>query len=395
MGSVFKLKSGKWAIRFDMPVGSGRRSQKQIGGFQKKSEAEKELTRIEAEILKGEFFRASTVTVSEFIEIWLADHVEPNLAPKTHEFYQGLYQSHFKSYFANIPLSELKGNHIDAFYAHLRESTSLCNNSIHHCHKMLRAALNKAVKWDYIKVSPMRNVTTPKQDKTEMKHWDEDDIFLSEKVFKGTLIEWHVKVALLSGLREGEICALNVKYMNYKNHTFQIAETVQRIRGKGIIFKAPKTEKSKAILPMTAQLERLFRKRQQQINENRLLLGEKYNNEYSGYLSVWYNGNILEPNYIGKEFHRILIEWNEKAEQEYDEYKAGIRSLRDVRTKIKIIRFHDLRHSCATWLISQGVDLKTIQEILRHADFSTTANIYSHISVEAKKAALDRLCLSD
>lgn len=371
MGSVIKQKSGKWAIRFDVPDDQGKRKQKQIGGFPKKSEAEKELKKIEAEILSGDFFSTKEITVCAFIEVWLADHVKPNLAPATYQFYAGLYRCHMKVYFSKVILSELKANQIEKFYAYLNENTDLCTNTIHHCHKMLRAVLNKAVKWGYIKISPMTRVEAPKQTKTEMKYWTEKEILAAMEVFRGSTIEWHVKIALLTGLREGEIAALNINNVDYKNKTFRVSETAQRVDGQGIIFKEPKTEKSKSTMPLTAEVEQLIKQREHRIKLDKLRLGDKYNCRYDGYLSVWENGDIFDPKYIGREFHRIL---------------KG-------QSSVPMIRFHDLRHSCATWLLSQGVDLKTIQEILRHADFSTTANTYSHISIEAKKDALNKLKL--
>lgn len=371
MGSVYKQKSGKYAIRFDIPDDGGKRKQKQVGGFSRKKEAENELKKIESEILSGNFFSQSDVSVCGFMEIWLNNHVRLNLAPATIEFYSGLFDRRVKEYFKNVRLSDLKPSHIDGFYGYLKKNTNLCNNSICHYHRMLRAALNMAVKWGYIQISPMIRATAPKHDKIEMKYWNEDEILAAVKLFKGSVIEWHVKMALLTGLREGEIAAININNVDYKNGTFMISETAQRINGHGVIFKAPKTEKSKSLMPLTAETERLIRQRELYVKLNKLRLGDKYNYDYDGYLSVHPDGSFFEPRYVWKKFHEVLLS----------------------QDQVPVIRFHDLRHSCATWLLSQGVDLKTIQEILRHADFSTTANTYSHVSTDAKKNALDKINL--
>ncbi|MGI6751120.1 MAG: tyrosine-type recombinase/integrase [Anaerovoracaceae bacterium] len=370
MGSVFKLKGGKWAIRFDVP-GEGRK-QKQIGGFLKKAEAEKELIRIEADILNGRYFKLSDISVSDFMELWLADHVKPNLAPKTYIFYKALFEKHIREYFSQIKLSDLKANKIEAFYRHLRENSTLGTNSIHHCHKTLRASLGCAARWDYINVSPMTKVTPPKTEKTNAKYWDPDIIPMSIRLFENSLISFHVQLALLTGLRVGEICALHKDNIDFKKSEIHIVGTAQRVTGQGIIFKNPKTEESASILPMTDDVHRILKSRLLDIKKNKIRNADIYKKEYDGYLSVFADGSFMEPNYVSGQFRKIL----------------------NSQTDIPRIRFHDLRHSCASWLIYNGVDLKSIQEILRHSDFATTANTYSHVSHEIKKKALDTLKLT-
>lgn len=373
MGTVRKLASGKWAIRFDAPSPDGSRTQKQIGGFIKKSEAEKELIRLEAEILNGQYFRAAHITVSDFLQIWLNDHVKKNLAPKSQRFYQTLYSNHLKDYFAKVQLVDLRANQVETLYANLKEEGSLGPNSIHHCHKALRAALNYAVRWGYIKESPMSKVTPPKQKKATMRYWEPDAIKQALNLFVGTPIEFHVRIALLTGLRSGEICALHEKNLDFKNGEIHIEKTAQRDPGQGIIFKDPKTDESMATLPMTDEVRNLLKERMLQNKRNRIRYADIYRKEFTGYLSVWEDGSFIEPDYVGKTFHKILARQNQ----------------------VDVIRFHDLRHSCASWLIQNGVDLKTIQEILRHSDYRLTANTYSHISQGLKKDALEKLKLGE
>ena len=93
----------------------------------------------------------------------------------------------------------------------------------------------------------------------------------------------------------------------------------------------------------------------------RRLCGNSYNREYLGYLCVDEIGNIIRPNYVSEQFPKLLE-------------KNGLRP----------IRFHDLRHSCASLLLANGVPMKQIQEWLGHSDFSTTANIYAHLDYASK-----------
>lgn len=374
MGRVFKQKSGKWALRLDVPDSGVARKQKQIGGFSKKSEAEKELKRLEADILNGEFLKSSDLTVSDFLEMWLNDFVKTNRAPKTYAFYLTLIKRHFLEYFKSYALSSLAPHDIDMFYAHLRNTTSLSANTIHHCHKTLRAALNQAVRWGYIKQSPMFKVVSPKQEKAKSSYWPPDVIPAGLKLFAGDRIEWMVRLALLTGMRLGEICALNTHSLDFKQHVIRISGTAQRVPGEGVIIKRPKTEDSEDLIPMSSMVESFLKAQIQEIANDKtiaLCAGEPYTNQYKGYLALRTDGELLDPDYVSKRFRAIVSKQND----------------------VEIITFHDLRHSCASWLIYNGVDLKTIQLILRHSNYSVTANTYAHISQEAKLDALNTLAL--
>jgi integrase len=373
MGHVFKLRSGKWAVRFDVPEHDGKRQQKQIGGFALKSDAERELVRLEAEILDGQYHRASDISVSEFMRIWLRDYVESNLAFKTQEFYSGLFRNHIEGHFERIQISKLRANQVEAFYRQLAKSGKLSDTSIHHCHKVLRTALNHAVRWGYIKSSPMSRVIAPKMPQASIQYWEADTISDALELFSGSAIEFHVQIALLTGLRIGEICALNEKSLDFDQGILHITHTAQRVTGKGIVFKEPKTKASKSLLPMTDSVSSILRQRIHSIKTNRIRYANIYDNQYRGYLSVREDGSFMTPSYVSGVFRETLQSQEE----------------------IPHIRFHDLRHSCASWLLYNGVDLKTIQEVLRHADFSTTANTYSHVSSKMKKAALDTLTLPE
>lgn len=374
MGRVFKQKSGKWALRLDVPSTDMTRKQKQIGGFTKKSEAEKELKRLEADVLNGEFLQGTDLSVSDFLEMWLNDFVKSNRAPKTYAFYSTLIKKHFLEYFKIYTLSSLVPHDIDMFYAHLRNTTSLSANTIHHCHKTLRAALNQATRWGYIKQSPMFKVVSPKQEKAKSSYWPPDVIPVGLKLFAGDRIEWMVRLALLTGMRLGEICALNATGLDFKQHTMRISGTAQRVPGDGVIIKRPKTEGSEDVIPMSDTVETILKAQIRKTVDDKavaLRAGDPYTNQHKGYLALRSDGELLDPDYVSKRFRAILLKQKD----------------------VEIITFHDLRHSCASWLIYNGVDLKTIQLILRHSNYSVTANTYAHISQEAKLSALNTLAL--
>ena len=122
-----------------------------------------------------------------------------------------------------------------------------------------------------------------------------------------------------------------------------------------------KNNASRRTLPLVAGLEQKLLDLKAQQKETRRVCGSCYNTEFLGYIFVDEMGNLYRPNYVSQNFQTILS-------------NAGLRK----------IRFHDLRHSCASLLLANGVGLKEIQEWLGHSTFSTTADIYAHLDYSKK-----------
>jgi integrase len=366
MGSVFKLENS-WGIRYEEP-GSGRttRKRKQLSGFATRALAKKALIEIENKINNNVYSTKDNITLSSFFEIWLEDHVKANLAPKTYLYYSGLFENHIKDYFKGISLKELRANNINSFYKYLKDK-DLSDDIAFKCHKTLRACLNMAYKWDYASSQVMDKVTSPKEPETTVHFWEPNTIKYAIDILKDSSVYFHIFAALHLGLRLGEVCALNYSDVDFEKKVLNVSKTLQYINGE-VIIKSPKTKTSKRSIPLTNNMIEFFRSEMLKQKENQMLLGEKYSKEYLGHFSVFEDGTIKNDSYVTKRFKKDIKE-----------------------TDLPLIKFHDMRHSCASWLLYNGVDLKIIQEILGHASFSTTADLYSHIVQEKKKEALENL----
>lgn len=359
MGSIIKKKTG-WAIRFDMPESTKEnRKQKQISGFKTKNDAQRALNDIEFKINNNNYRAESNMTVSEFYNLWFKDHVA-NLAPKTNEFYSRIIKLYIDPYIGHVQLNQLRPNDIQALY----KTIDTTNANRVKIHKTLKASLNLAYKWDYVDKKIMDKIIAPKATKKEMKYWKPNEIKIALENFKDTNIFFHVNVALNLGLRLGEICALTFEDVDYKNKVLSVSKTLQVI-GKDIIIKPPKTEKGNRKIPLTNNMMAFFKQEMAKRKEN---YPYYKSNDYMGYFSVFEDGSIKNDKYVSRSFHKLLLGMD-----------------------LPMIRFHDQRHSCASWLIYNDVDLKVIQEILGHASFDITANTYSHIDLDKKREALERL----
>lgn len=208
-------------------------------------------------------------------------------------------------------------------------------------------------------------VDRPKKESFEPQFLSADELETMFKAIRGTPFELPVLVAAFYGLRRGEVLGLKWDAINFDACTITIKRTIvsTMVDGKRKILKqdSTKTKASYRTLPLVGRFRQYFLEVMKSQEENKKLCGNCYNYEYDGYIFVDPVGNILKPNYLSAQFPRFLE-------------RHGLRK----------IRFHDLRHSCASLLLANGVPLKSIQEWLGHSDFSTTANVYSHLDYSAK-----------
>lgn len=369
MGRIIELKNGTYAIKFELANSTReKRKQKQIGGFKNKTDAKKALRDVESKIENGLYFNTK-ITVNRFIEIWLQEHVI-NLKPKTQYYYHSLCDNYIKPYFDGIPLKDLKANTINKFYKHLSNAATI--DIAFKCHKTLRACLNMAYKWDYTDKRIIDKVTAPTEPVPTRNFWDEDTIKKALIQLKDSPVFFHVYMSLHLGLRLGEACALTFDDVDPENNLITIDKTLQYIKLKNqtgqLIIDSPKTTHSIRKIPLTKNVKEFLLKEVNKIEENKKFFTKDYNKTYDNNFSVFENGDIKNDSYVTKRFKKDLK-----------------------KTDLPIIKFHDLRHSCASWLIYKNIDIKTVQEILGHADFSTTANIYAHVTKDKKLEALNKL----
>ena len=160
--------------------------------------------------------------------------------------------------------------------------------------------------------------------------------------------------------------------VDFEQNTIEICHTVTTVRldGKEVLVESngTKTKSSKRTLPLVPVFREQLLALQEEQKENRKLCGRCYNKKYADYICVDAMGNLLKPDYLSNSFQIILQNYH-----------------------LRRIRFHDLRHSCASLLLANGVPMKMIQEWLGHSDFSTTANIYSHLDYASKVSSAEAM----
>jgi len=336
-----------------------RPKQKWYSGFDSKKEAESAMVGIIHDINHGTYVEPVKVTVSAFLLNWLESYARVNVSAKTCDRYEEIIKRHFIPSLGHIPIQKLHPVHIQNYYAEklkngkIRGEGGLSPRSVLHQHRLLRAALQHAVKWMLIVRNPADAVSPPRPDYTEMKTLNaKETVKLLQKARKNR-VYIPVLLAVTTGMRRGEIVALQWKDVDLEKETITVRRTLERIKG-GYQFKHPKTRKSRRQISLTPSAAEELKAHRLRQKEEKLQFGAAYNDH--DLVCAWPNGTLVKPDFVSREFKKILK-------------KAGL----------PIVRFHDLRHSHATLMMIQGVHPKIVSERLGHSTIRITMDTYSHV----------------
>ena len=279
---------------------------------------------------------------------------------------------YFDARFPTLTLSQLTPKHIQDYYAWEMNENNVSANTVIHRHANIRKALQYAFKTGLIDINPADRIERPKKVKYVGSTYNDQELEQLFAVTKGDLIELPVMLAAFYGLRRSEVLGLKWDAIDFEKKTITIKHTVTQttLDGKSVIIEKDrtKTKSSYRTLPLVKPFEdALLRKRAEQA-ENRRLCGKCYDKSHLDYINVNEMGKLITPGFLTQHFPLVLE-----------------------RNGMKKIRFHDLRHSCASLLYSNGVALKDIQEWLGHSDISTTSNIYTHLDYSSKVASANAI----
>ena len=311
------------------------------------------------------------ILFADYMEKWL-DIIKSSVAVPTFASYSTTVKKIVAPYFREkeVTLKNLTAKDIQEFY--LRELERVSASSVIHYHANIHKALKYAVKIDLIDVNPADKVERPKKDRYVGSFYDADEVNALFEAAKGTKLEFPILFGAFYGLRRSEAIGLKWDAIDFDQNTITIRHTVTScdLDGTRILVAADttKTKSSMRTLPLVPFMrERLLALKEEQ-KENRRLCGRGYIKDYVDYVCVNEIGDLIKPHYVTESFPKLL--------------KAN---------GLRPVRYHDLRHSCASLLLANGVPMKQIQEWLGHSDFSTTANIYAHLDYSSKLTSADAM----
>lgn len=369
MTGSLQRKHGKYYAVINLTDVYGNRKQKWINSglddHKKNQKLAQEFLEAQIKVISDKETDYIGISFSDYLEKWL-ETIKLTVRPNTYRSYYGNMKNHIIPYFKANPveIQDITPMVLESYYysllkpnSNLETGNALSPTTIRHHHQNISKALSDAIRNGYIKSNPAASVKLPK--KKNFK-----PIFLNSRqlndlinLFEGTFIELPVKLSSVYGLRRSEVLGLKWKYVDFENRKFTIAETLQQ-GVNGNYENDTKTESSFRTMPMTKQAYEWLRK-QKQMQE----LNCEFDDNYitSDYVCTKPNGEVITPNYLSREFHRIIL-----------------------KSDLPTIRFHDLRHSVASNLINNGFSIVQVQQWLGHSSASTTLNYYAHADKMSK-----------
>ena len=364
------LKNGRYYAVLNYRNSGGQQKTKWISmglpekGNKRKAEVELAKLRVEFEVPEEVGDLSSDMLFADYLLEWL-EIAKGRLAIATYSSYLGLIKSVIEPYFRKkkLTLRELEARHLQMFYS--EQLKKVKPNTVIHYHAVIHSALKYAVKTDMLMQNVAEKVDRQKKNDYQPVFLDTDELQHLFEVVKDTKIELPVLVAAFYGLRRGEVCGLKWDAIDFERGTITIRHTVTSLQvdGKTKMYAqdSAKTKSSMRTLPLVGSFAEYFKEVKAAQEVNKKVCGNCYNYEYDGYVFVDELGDLMNPNYLTSQFPEFIQNHG-----------------------CKRMRFHDLRHSCASLLLANGVPLKQIQEWLGHSDFSTTANIYAHLDYSSK-----------
>ena len=338
-----------------------------------KREAEVELAKFVTEVQNGLIIDGKSLKFSEFTEIWKRDYGSKELAPSTYKRYCRMLETRLLPYFGHFYINKIKPTDIMKFYDLLEKDTQLVrkkgNNgsktkkplsgkTILEHHRLLRAMLHKAVYWQLIVANPAERVQPPKARKPKRKSYDDEQTkILLENLELLSSEDTKYKVAIIltvfTGVRLGELMGLEWQDVDFKNGIISINRSSQYLADMGVFTKVPKTESSIREIAIPKFIISLLEEYKLWYEEQKSIYGELWTD--SDRLFVQADGKPMHPSTISKWFVKYVGQIG-----------------------LPVINFHGLRHTNASLLVAQNIDIAVISARLGHAQISTTLDFYVH-----------------
>jgi integrase len=361
-GSITKRKDGRWMARYTVHTSEGPK-RKHIYGRTRQEVAEK-LSKAVSDRVGGLVFDGDHETLEAYLRRWIDEVLRGTVKQSTLENYTYIARLHIIPELGRVRLRALKSRDVRRHYRE-KLDVGLSPRTVQIIHTVLRKALQQAVRDDVLPRNVCDAVTAPRQTKKEMQLLTPEQAKrLLENVREDRLRALYV-LAITAGLREGELLGLRWEDVDLERELLQVRRQLTRTRD-GLSFTAPKRGKARVVRLTDMAIAALKAHREAQ-NEERARAG-----------SLWEETSLVFTSTIGTPV---------------DVGNLTYRSFRPLlkRTNLPRIRFHDLRHTCATLLLSKGTHPKIVQEMLGHANISMTMDTYSHVLPDMQEKAVSAM----
>jgi integrase len=374
-GSIYQRADGKWVAVVTLGrVGGVLKRRKVIASTER--EALARMKELRARIEEGSTVHSDKLTVGAWLLEWLEKEARPSVRPRTFEGYRQIVIQHLVPALGHHKLRSLEARHVRDFMAAKatapgatkgKAKAGLSARTIQLMHAVLRRALRRAESYRLVPKNVAMLVSPPPVKRQERAPLTPEQSGEFLRSVKGHRLAPLFTVAMATGLRQSELLALQWADVGFEAGTIRVERSLQRY-GRTYHLDGVKTERSRRTIAIPAPVVDVLRQQSTAAKADRLKAGKLWTGETWKLVFATEAGGPLSGVSVTHAFQDALR-------------RAGLPT----------IRFHDLRHGAASYLLAAGVDLRTVMEILGHADIATTANLYSHVLPQLKRAAADKM----
>lgn len=378
MTGSLQIKNGKFYIILNLKE-NGKRKQKWIAtGLEVKGNKRKAEQLLRETLLSHETLPKrplSNIMFADYIRTWLTV-AERRVDSVTFQGYQLMANAQVIPYFEEkgIRLQEVTRENLQAFFDEKAKcgrkdgKGGLSPSSLRQYKNIILQTLKEAVKNDLIETNPCQFVELPKKQRYESNYYNADQLKALFDAIKGDPIYPLVKITALYGLRRSEVLGLKWDSVDFTAKRLTIKHTVSKVTTT-VCKDKTKNSSSHRSFPLSLDAEDIFLQAKNEERSNRQLCGSSYNE--NDFIFKWPDGTPFSPDYVSSHFALLLR-----------------------NNHLPHIRFHELRHSCASLLLNSGFTLKDVQEYMGHADIQMTANIYGHLDTQRKQLLTEKMAAS-
>jgi len=360
-GSIYYREDEKrWVASF---IGEDGKRRYRSGKTRK--EAYEKFQQALQEQKQGKLITGPQQTVRQYLEYWLdAVCKPPALRISSYEKYRKLINTYILPALGHIQLQKLTPQQVQALYRK-KGDDGLSSKMINSIHGVLHKALGNAVRWNLVSRNICDLVSPPRIVKPTIEPLTMEQAHKLLEAVRGHRLEVLLIVALTTGIRRGELLALRWSQVDLEGQWIQVRRTVDYITRYGYVETEPKTAAGKRMIVLPYFVADMLKQHRLQQLEAKLKIGRAWEDRDLVFTDL--HGGYFNPRYLGKLFDKVLAE-----------------------ADLPHMRFHDLRHSAATLLLSMGVHVKVVQEILGHSNIAMTADTYSHVLPSMQEDAMSR-----
>ncbi|HLI07066.1 MAG TPA: tyrosine-type recombinase/integrase [Ktedonobacteraceae bacterium] len=359
-GSIYQRSDGRWAATITL---EGRKRKTFYGKTRK--EVATKLNEAIQEQKQGILATGPQQTMEQYLTRWLEEVHRPTIRESTYLNYRRFLDNHILPALGHIYLNKLTPQLVQSFYTQKLQE-GLAPGSVRDMHMVLHKALENAVRWRLVGRNPCDDVSPPQSVQHIAQPLTQKQAIRLLEAAREHRLGALLTVALATGMRRGELLGLQWQDIDFEDRSLQIRRSMVRLGNRGVVESQPKTSKSRRKIPLPRFVIEMLKEHRTRQLEARLRAG-----------SAWEENDLVFCNGFGRFFDQGQL---------HVEFQKFLKD-----AGLPPMRFHDLRHSAASFLLAMGVHPKVVQEILGHSVIGTTMDTYSHVLPSLQREAMDKM----